>query len=489
MYKFQDYDKLVIKNNILSGLTVALALVPEAIAFSFVAGVEPVIGLYSAFIIGLVTALLGGREGMISGATGAIAVVLVNLVANHGIEYMIVAVILMGILQILAGIFKLGKLVRMIPHSVMIGFVNGLAIVIFLAQLEHFTHEGNYLSGAALATMLGLVALTIAIITLAPKFVKAVPSTLLAITGITVLVSILNINTATVGDLANIQGGLPQFHIPKVALNIDTLRIVFPYSIVMAVVGLTESLMTLNLIDEKTNSRSNTNQECIGQGLANIICGFFGGMGGCAMTGQSMLNIKSNGTKRLSGITAAVALLFFILFGSKLIALIPLAGLVGIMFMVVYGTFEWSSISKLNKMPLIDALVVVMVTVITIFTNLAISVAIGVVISALGFAWEKSKKIESTTVKNLDSGKTYVINGPLFFGSVQSFTELFDVVNDPKRIIVDFANSKVYDHSAVEAIKSLSAKYQSFGKSLEITNLSDECQTALRKAKYLDFEG
>lgn len=471
-----------IKDNVLSGLTVALALVPEAIAFSFVAGVDPMIGLYSAFIIGLITALMGGRPGMISGATGAIAVVVVTLVSQHGLEYLFAAVVLMGIIQITAGLLKLGKLIRLVPHTVMIGFVNGLAIVIFISQFEHFKENHHWLSGSALGIMFALIALTMIIIKLFPKLTKVVPSSLVAIATVTLLVSLFSIDTKTVGDLAEISGGLPKFHLPAVSLNLETLKIILPYSFVMAMIGLIESLMTMNLIDDKTDTRGHGNQECIGQGVANIVCGVFGGMGGCAMIGQSMLNIENGGLKRLSGITAAVSLLAFIMFGSKLIAIIPISALIGIMFIVVISTFDWSSLYKLNKIPKSDALVIIVVTIVTVFTNLAVSVALGIILSALVFAWEKGKKIHAKTVFEEET-KIYLLDGPVFFASVKSFNDIFDVQNDPNCVIIDFIDAHVHDHSAIEAIDALTAKYEAQGKEIHLRHLSYECRELIRNAE------
>lgn len=471
------------KDNVLSGLTVALALVPEAIAFSFVANVPPLVGLYSAFIIGFITALFGGRPGMISGATGAIAVVIVTLVKDYGIEYLFAAVVLMGIIQILAGLLKLGKFIRFVPHPVMIGFVNGLAIVIFTSQFEHFQHHGAWLKGSELYIMLGLTALTMAVIKFFPKLTKAIPATLMAIVGITVLVKVFNINTSTVGDLAEISGGLPKFHIPNIPWNMETFKIILPYSLVMATIGLIESLMTMTLIDDITETRGHGNRESTVQGIANVVCGVFGGMGGCAMIGQSILNIKSGGLKRLSGVTAAVSLLAFILFASKLIAIIPIAALVGIMFIVVLATFDWSSLYKLNKIPRSDALVIIAVTVITVKTNLAISVAVGIVLSALVFAWEKGKKIHATSHVDDQGAKIYLLEGPLFFASIKSFNDLFNSRQDPNIIIIDFLNAHVHDHSAIAAIDALTSKYDELGKEVHLRHLSDECRALIKNAE------
>jgi len=475
-----------LKDNVLSGLTVALALVPEAIAFSFVAGVEPLIGLYTAFIIGLITAIIGGRPGMISGATGAIAVVIVELVISHGVEYLFAAVILMGIIQVLAGVLKLGKFIRLVPHPVMIGFVNGLAVVIFISQFEQFKVGHEWMQGQELFIMLGLIALTMAIIKFFPKITKAVPATLVSIVVVSALVIGLNIDTRTVGDLAEISGGLPKFHIPQVPFNLETLQVILPYSLVMAVIGLIESLMTMSLIDETTDTRGHGNRECIGQGIANMVCGVFGGMGGCAMIGQSMLNIQSGGKDRASGITAALSLLAFILFAGGLISMIPIAALVGIMFVVVIATFEWTSLGLLNKIPKSDALVIIVVTIVTVFTNLAVSVALGIILSALVFAWEKGKKISNTSTTESDGSKVYHLEGPLFFASIQSFNDLFDVTNDPDHVIIDFLNAHVHDHSAIAAIDAITAKYLENGKAIHLRHLSPECLTLLKNAEFAE---
>lgn len=487
MFLIKEKMTSSLKDNILSGLTVALALVPEAIAFSFVAGVEPLVGLYTAFIIGLVTAIIGGRPGMISGATGAIAVVIGALVVSHGPEYLFASVVLMGLLQVLAGVLKLGKFIRLVPHPVMIGFVNGLAVVIFISQFEHFKVDHHWLTGGPLAMMIGLILLTMVIIKFFPKITKAIPATLVSIVTVTLLVILFNIDTRTVGDLAEISGGLPKFHIPVVPLNLEMLKVIFPYSLVMATIGLIESLMTMSLIDETTDTRGHGNRECVGQGVANIICGFFGGMGGCAMIGQSMLNIQSGGKDRASGITAALALLAFVLFASGLISLIPIAALVGIMFVVVIATFEWTSIGLLTKIPKSDALVIIVVTVVTVFTNLAVSVALGIIFSALVFAWEKGKRITKTTTTDEEGSKIYHLNGPLFFASVKSFNDLFDVKNDPDHVIIDFLNAHVHDHSAIAAIDAITSKYLENGKEVHLRHLSPECKQLLNNAEFVEI--
>ncbi len=475
-----------LKSDVLSGLTVALALVPEAVAFAFVAGVEPLVGLYAAFMVGLITAVAGGRPGMISGATGALAVVMVSLVADHGVQYLFATVVLMGILQILAGALKLGKFIRMVPHPVMLGFVNGLAIVIFLAQLSQFkfiddSGAQQWLSGAPLYTLIGLIALTMAIIYFLPKFTRAIPSSLVAILTVSLLVAFTGLDTRTVGEVASIAGGLPSFGIPSVPFNFETLFIIFPYAVILAAIGLIESLLTLTLIDEITETRGHGNRECVGQGLANVVTGFFGGMGGCAMIGQSMININSGGRGRTSGITAALCLLAFILFTSSLIEQIPIAALIGVMFMVVLGTFEWSSFRIIRKIPLADAFVLVLVSAVTVATDLAIAVVVGVIVSALVFAWQHAKYIRVVTSQE-GSTKIYRLHGPIFFGSVNNFLGLFDPKNDPDNVVIEFQYSRVADHSGLEAIDTLAERYISAGKTLHLRHLSPECRNLLKKA-------
>jgi len=474
------------KDDILSGLTVALALVPEAVAFAFVAGVNPLVGLYAAFMVGLITSIFGGRPGMISGATGAMAVVMVALVADHGVEYLFAAVVLTGLIQMTAGVLKLGKFIRLVPQPVMLGFVNGLAIVIFLSQLEQFKFiddEGTkqWLEANSLYLMFGLIAITMAIIHFLPKFTKLVPSALAAIVVVTLAVIFLGLDTRTVGDVASIAGGLPEFSIPAVPFTLETLWIILPYSFILAGVGLIESLLTLTLIDELTQTRGRGNRECIAQGASNTVNGFFGGMGGCAMIGQSMININSGGRGRLSGITAAVALLLFILFGSDIIEQIPLAALVGVMMMVVLGTFEWSSFRIMNKIPKADAFVLVLVSGVTVATDLAMAVVVGVIVSALVFAWEHAQHIRAD-IKNEDGTKVYELHGPLFFGSTSFFLELFDPANDPENVVIEFKHSRVADHSAVEVIDTLAERYTKLGKNLSLRHLSSDCRTLLTKA-------
>jgi len=486
MFNLGCENRVCVQNEVLSGLTVALALVPEAIAFAFIAGVEPLVGLYAAFMVGLLASIFGGRPGMISGATGAMAVVMVALVAANGVEYLFATVVLTGVLQILAGVFRLGKFIRIVPHPVMLGFVNGLAIVIFLAQMKSFQVDvdgvSQWMTGQPLMIFGGLIALTMAIIHYLPKLTTAIPSSLAAIVVVSLLVIGLNIDTNTVGDLASIEGGLPTFSRPDVPLNFETLKIIFPYAIILAAIGLIESLLTLTLIDEITNTRGRGNRECVGQGIANTVTGFFGGMGGCAMIGQSMINVNSGGHQRLSGISAALFLLAFILFASSLIEQIPMAALVGVMFIVVIGTFEWSSVRIFNKIPRHDAFVLVLVSGITVVSDLAIAVVVGVIVSALVFAWEHAKHINVIDYIDEKGSKVYELNGPLFFGSVKNFRELFNPEADPDDVIIEFKNSRVSDHSAIEAIDNLAERYIKAGKKLHLRHLSEECTQLLDKA-------
>jgi SulP family sulfate permease len=477
-----------IKTNILGGLTVALAMVPEAIAFALVAHVSPLTGLYAAFIVALITSAFGGRPGMISGATGALAVVIVALVVTHGVEYLFATVVLMGILQLLFAAAKLGKLIRMVPYPVMLGFVNGLAIVIFLAQFGHFKIADangvvSWIGGQDLYVMAGLIVLTMAIIYVFPKISTAVPATLVGILFVSVLVAVTGINTKTVGDLGSIAGGLPSFHIPDVSFSWDTFKIIFPYALILAAIGLIESLLTLNLIDEMTDTRGQPNKECMAQGAANIVTGFFGGMGGCAMIGQSMINVNNGALRRLSGISMSLFLLSFILFGSSLIEAIPLAALIGVMFFVAEKTFEWGSLTALRKIPKSDALIVVAVTVVTVFTDLAVAVILGIVIAALVFAWQHAKQINVQTHTDENGWKVYELEGTLFFASIAPFQNLFTPKDDPQDVVIEFKRSKVMDHSAIEAIDTLAGRYQTEGKRLHLRHLSPDCLELLEKAK------
>jgi len=485
-----------IKNDVLSGLTVALALVPEAVAFAFVAKVDPLVGLYAAFMVGLITSIFGGRPGMISGATGAMAVVMVSLVAEHGAQYLFATVVLTGVFQMLAGIFKLGMFIRMVPYPVMLGFVNGLAIVIFLAQLGQFkfideagTHQ--WMQGSQLYWMIGMVSLTMFIIHFLPKLTRAVPASLVAILIVTGLVIGFDIPIPNVIDYvrsesgnpsATIAAGLPVFSIPSVPFNLETFNVILPYALILAAVGLIESLLTMTLIDEITETRGNGNRECLGQGLANFTNGFFGGMGGCAMIGQSMINIKSGGRGRLSGISAAIALLLFILVGSSWIEMVPLAALVGLMFMVVLGTFEWASLRMITKVQKSEVFIIVLVSGITVIADLAIAVIIGVIVSALVFAWKGAKRIDAKSHIDDNGSKIYMLSGPVFFGSIQNFQDIFAPRTDPDDVIVDFLDARIYDHSAIEALDSLAERYERNGKKLHYRHLSPECRVLLNKA-------
>lgn len=485
---FDFKQKVHYKNEVLSGLTVALALIPEAVAFALIAGLAPLTGLYAAFSIGLITSILGGRPGMISGATGAVAVVIVSLAQSHGVEYIFATVVLAGLIQMLAGFLRLGKFIRLVPHPVMFGFVNGLAVVIFMSQLVQFKVADaggalHWMQGAELMLMLGLVGLTMLIIWGLPKLTKVVPSSLVAILVISAVVIGLNIDTKTVGDIASIKGGFPPFHLPQVPFSLETLKIILPYALIVAGVGLIESLLTLNLIDEITGTRGRGNKEAVAQGAANVLTGLFSGMGGCAMIGQSLINISSGARARLSGIVAAVMLLVFIMFGSTLIEKIPMAALTGVMIMVAIGTFEWASIRMIGKMPRHDIFVGILVAAITIlFHNLAVAVLTGVIISALVFAWESAKRIRVRKYLDDKGVKHYEVFGPLFFGSISVFNEKFDVANDPSEIIIDFQESRVVDMSGIEALNKLTERYKNAGKNLHLRHLSDDCRLLLKNA-------
>jgi SulP family sulfate permease len=482
----------LLRIEILAGLTVALALVPEAIAFAFVAGVTPLSGLYAAFIVGIITALIGGRPGMISGATGALAVVMVALVADHGAQYLFATVILMGLIQLIAGIFKLGKFIRMVPQPVMLGFVNGLAIVIGISQISQFktinlVGEAVWITGNTLIYSICFVVLTMSVIWLLPKLTKVLPATLVAILLTSVLVVTFKIDIPSVGDLASVKGGLPKFLIPNVPLNLETLKIIFPYAFILSAIGLIESLLTLNLVGEITNKRGGASQECLAQGLANTVTGFFGGMGGCAMIGQSMINVKSGGRTRIAGIAAALFLLIFILYTSTLIEMIPIAALVGVMFMVVIGTFAWNSLKILFLVPKSDAIVIILVTAVTVAADLAVAVIVGVIFSALVFAWESASRIraiERPSVRE-KGAKVYEIEGPLFFSSTNSFLEIFKPTEDPTVVIIDFARSKIIDQSALKAIEDIADKYNTIGKKVKLRHLTRDCHKLLSNAGQL----
>jgi SulP family sulfate permease len=485
---FDLKQKVNIKSEILSGLTVVLALIPEAIAFALIAGLSPLTGLYAAFTIGLVTSIFGGRPGMISGATGAIAVVIVALAKTHGVEYIFATVVFAGVIQVVAGLLKLGKFIRLVPHPVMFGFVNGLAIVIFLSQIDQFKVPGidgapQFMQGSQMMLMIGLVLFTMLIIWGLPKLTKAVPSSLTAIIVVSAIVIGFSLDTKTVGDIASVKGGFPPFHIPMVPFTWESIVIIFPYALIVAAVGLVESLLTLNLIDEITETRGRSNKECVAQGTANIVTGFFSGMGGCAMIGQSLINISSGARARLSGIVASVMLLVFIMFGANLIERLPMAALTGVMIMVAIGTFEWASLKTFRRMPKSDVIVMVLVTLITVFLhNLALAVLIGVVISALVFAWENAKRIRARKFIDEQGAKHYEIFGPLFFGSVTVFNEKFDVLNDPNEVIIDFSESRVADMSGIEALNKITERYRKVGKKLHLKHLSADCRQLLQDA-------
>lgn len=495
MFELNRHKSASVRADVLSGLTVAMALIPEAVAFAFVAHLAPMVGLYGAFIMCLVTAVFGGRPGMISGATGAMAVVMVDLVDSHGLSYLLAAVALAGVFQLLAGAFKLGKFIRIVPTPVMIGFVNGLAIVIFLAQIGQFKTKGldgemHWLASGDVQLMLVLVLITMAIVHFLPKLTTAVPASLVAILTVTGIVHGLDLDTRTVVDFlrnmsgdeaATIAGSLPSFSIPAIPMNWDTLYVVLPYSVILASVGLIESLLTLTVVDEMTQTRGQGNRECLAQGAGNVVSGFFGAMGGCAMIGQSMINVNSGGRGRLSGITAGLMLLVFILFAASFIEMIPLAALVGVMMMVVLGTFEWATFKMMRKVPKHDAFVIVLVTVVTVFTDLAIAVFTGVIVSALVFAWEHAKHIEAKRT-DADGRTLYQLKGPLFFGSTSSFLELFSAEDDSDDVVIDFGRSRVCDHSALEAIDTLAERYLKLGKKLHLQHLSEDCKKLLTKA-------
>ncbi|MFK7969378.1 MAG: SulP family inorganic anion transporter [Bacteroidia bacterium] len=482
---FDLSQKVDYKNEVLSGLTVALALIPEAVAFALIAGLSPLTGLYAAFVMGLITSIFGGRPGMISGATGAVAVVLVNLAISHGVEYIFATVILAGIIQAVAGFLRMGKLMRLVPHPVIFGFVNGLAIIIFMSQFEQFKDgSGSWITGESLYIFGGLVLLSMFIIWGLPKLSKAIPSSLVAILAIFGLVWALGIDTKTVGDIASIKGEFPPFHIPQIPFTLDTLILIAPYSAIMAAVGLIESLLTLNIIDEITETRGRGNKEAVAQGAANILSGFFSGMGGCAMIGQSLINVSSGARARLSGIFAAVMLLIFIMFGANLIEKLPMAALTGLMIMVAIGTFEWASFRTINRMPKSDVFVMVVVTLVTaIVHNLALAVIIGVIIAALVFAWDNAKRIRARKHVDEDGAKHYEIYGPLFFGSVIVFNSKFDVLNDPETIIIDFQESRIVDMSAIEAVNKITERYHKVGKKVHLKHLSKDCRILLKNAE------
>lgn len=485
---FDLSQKVNYKTEILAGLTVAMTMIPESLMFAILAGFPPLVGLYGAFIMGLVTAIFGGRPGLISGGAGAtVVVVMALMIRADGLEYVFAAVILAGVIQLIVGLLKLGKFIRLVPQPVMFGFVNGLAIIIFMAQMKQFEigagEAATWISGTPLYTMLGLVVFTVAIIIIFPKITKAVPASLVAIIVVFIVVYVFNIETKQVVDIASVSGSLPPFHIPQVPFTWETLTIIFPFGLTMAAVGLTEGLLTLNLVDEITETKGNSNRECLAQGSANILNGFFYGMGGCPMIAQTLVNLSAGSRARLSGIIAALTILLIILFGAPVIELVPIAALVGVMVMVAIGTFEWASFKALRRMPRSDIFVMILVTLITVVLhNLALAVLIGVIISALVFAWESAKRIRARKYIDEEGVKHYEIYGPLFFGSITAFNDKFDVANDPEEVIIDFEESRVSDMSAIEALNKLTEKYLQSGKKLHLKHLSKDCIQLLENA-------
>ena len=485
---FDFKQKVDYKTEILAGLTVAMTMIPESLSFAILAGFPPLVGLYGAFIMGIITAIFGGRPGLISGGAGATVIVLIALMNSHGLEYVFGAVAFAGVIQIIVGLLKLGKFIRLVPQPVMYGFVNGLAVIIFLSQFEQFKTKINgqaeWLSGSPFLIMAGLVALTIGIIVFFPKITKAIPASLVAIIVVFAVVFLFNIDTKQVMDIASISGSLPPFHIPEIPFTLETLQIILPYGLIMAAVGLTEGLLTLNLVDEITATKGNSNRECLAQGTANIANGFFYGMGGCPMIAQTLVNLSAGSRARLSGIVAALTILIIILVGAPVIELLPMAALTGVMIMVAIGTFEWASFKAFTKMPKSDIFVMLIVTLVTIFLhNLALAVLIGVLISALVFAWESAKRIRARKYIDANGIKHYELFGPLFFGSTTAFSEKFDVKNDPNEIIIDFAESRITDMSAIDAVNKITERYASFGKKVYLKHLSSDCIALLKNAE------
>ncbi|OLY92428.1 SulP family inorganic anion transporter [Cnuella takakiae] len=488
LHLFDFRQQVNLKTEVMAGLTVAMTMIPESLSFAILAGFPPLTGLYAAFIMGLVTAIFGGRPGMISGGAGATAVVLIALMNSHGIDYVFAAVLLAGVQQVLVGIFKLTKFIRLVPQPVMYGFVNGLAIIIFLAQLEQFKTIANgqtvWLSGAALWTMAVLVALTIVLVLVFPRITKKIPASLGAIIIVFLLVLMLGIDTKTVRDIATVSGGFPPFHLPQVPLNWHTLEVVFPYALIMAGVGLIETLLTLNLVDEISGNKGNGKRECLAQGTANMLNGLFTGMGGCAMIAQTFVNLSAGSRARLAGIVGALAILAVVLFGAPVIERLPMAALTGVMIMVAIGTFEWASLKVINKMPRHDVFTGILVAVITVWLhNLALAVLVGVIIAALVFAWESAKRIRARKYLDSQGVKHYELYGPLFFGSVTAFQEKFDVTGDPDEVIIDFKDSRIMDMSAIEALNKLTKKYLIAGKQLRLRHLSADCRKLLADAE------
>ncbi|QIA65678.1 sodium-independent anion transporter [Vibrio astriarenae] len=494
MFELRSKPNASVRADLFAGLTVSLAMVPEVVAFTFVAAVDPMVGLYAAFIVGFIAAIFGGRPGMVSGGAGALAVVVTALVVQHGVEYLFAAVVLMGLMQLLFGLLRMGRFIALVPYPVMLGFVNGLAIVIFLAQLQQFQTledgQWHWLSGTPLLLMLGLVAFAMAIIHFLPRFSRTIPASLVAILVVTALVHGFDLPTATVIDFvrnmsgnaeATLDGTLPSFNIPMVPFTWETFTIIFPYALILAAVGLLESLLTLNLVDEITETQGQPNRECVAQGAANIVSGCFGGMGGCAMIGQSIINLNSGGRSRLSGATCALSILGFILFGAHLIEMIPLAALVGVMFMVVLGTFEWASLKMIRKVPRADVIVIVLVTIVTVFTDLALAVLVGVLVSAIRFAWDQATRLTLSSKEN-DSTAHYQLEGVLFFASVTHFHNLFDIKTAPSQVTLDLSQARLADHSALEAIHKLSGNFAAVDKNLVLVGLTKECQARLERA-------
>lgn len=485
---FDLSQKVNYKTEILAGLTVAMTMIPESLSFAILAGLPPLVGLYGAFIMGLVTAIFGGRPGLISGGAGATVIVLIALMKSHGIEFVFGAIALAGVIQILVGLLKLGKFIRLVPQPVMFGFVNGLAIVIFMSQLEQFktviNGQSEWLTGTPFLIMAGLVALTIAIVVLLPKITKAIPASLVAIMIVFAVVLIFNIETKQVEDIAAVSGSLPPFHIPDFPFTIENFQIILPYGLIMAAVGLTEGLLTLNLVDEITNTKGDSNRECLAQGSANILNGFFFGMGGCPMIAQTLVNLSAGSRARLSGIVAALTILLIILVGAPVIGKLPMAALTGVMIMVAMGTFEWASLRIFKRMPISDIFVMLVVMLITVFLhNLALAVLIGVIISALVFAWDNAKRIRARKYLDENGVKHYEIFGPLFFGSVTAFAEKFEVSTDPKEVIIDFKESRVVDMSAIEALNAITNRYHKEGKKVHLRHLSQDCIALLKNAE------
>lgn len=488
LHFFDLKQKVNYKTEILAGLTVAMTMIPESLSFAILAGFPPLAGLYAAFIMGFVTAILGGRPGLISGGAGATVIVLIALMKSHGIEFVFGAIALAGILQIIVGVLKLGKFIRLVPQPVMFGFVNGLAVIIFMSQFEQFKTNDDgqtrWLSDGPLLVMAGLTALTIAIVVLLPRFTKSIPASLVAILIVAGVVAGFNIDTRAVGDIASISGSLPPFHIPNFPLTLENLQIIFPYAVVMAAVGLTEGLLTLNLVDQITGTKGQSNRECVAQGSANILNGFFSGMGGCPMIAQTLVNLSAGSRARLSAIVSSLTILAIILFGAPLIERLPMAALTGVMIMVAIGTFEWASFKAFRRMPKSDVFVMVVVTMITILVhNLALAVLIGVIIAALVFAWDNAKRIRARKYMSVDGIKHYEIYGPLFFGSVAGFAEKFDVADDPEEIIIDFRESRIADMSAIEALNDITKRYHNAGKTVRLKHLSSDCIVLLKNAE------